>query len=110
MHKYQKVLSIAEALLRKVELPVETIQKYEELKLKILSEVDNYQDVSSNEETLKALRSEIAVKDQYVNVLLDYADIMKDCTRSISDISSNIFTLTNLPGDEYFEIVSGDTL
>jgi len=42
MQKYQKVLSIAEALLRKVELPVETIQKYEELKLKILSEVDNY--------------------------------------------------------------------
>lgn len=45
--KYQKVLNIAEALLRKVDLPFETIQKYEELKLKILSETENFEEVTS---------------------------------------------------------------
>lgn len=110
MQKYQKVLSIAEALLRKVELPSETIQKYEELKLKILSEVENYQDVSSNEETIKALRSEITVKDQYINILLEYADIMKECTQNVSEISSNIFNQDDLPGDGFFEIVPQETL
>jgi hypothetical protein len=51
-HKYQKILSVAEALLRKVDLPFETIQKYEELKLKILSEIEDYQDMATNDSTL----------------------------------------------------------
>ena len=76
IQKYQKVLSIAEALLRKVDLPFETVQKYEELKLKILSEIENFEDVSSSEETLNALKSEVAVKDQFINILIDYTDML----------------------------------
>jgi hypothetical protein len=36
--QYKKVLSIAEALLKKVDIPTETMRKYEELKLRLLGD------------------------------------------------------------------------
>jgi hypothetical protein len=36
--QYQKVLNIAEALLKKVDIPSETMRKYEELKLRLLGD------------------------------------------------------------------------
>lgn len=38
--QYKKVLNIAEALLKKVDIPQETMQKYQELKLRLLGETD----------------------------------------------------------------------
>jgi len=110
IQKYQKVLSIAEALLRKVELPFETIKKYEELKLKILSEIENFTEISDKEESLNALKCELQVKDQFINVLIDYTDLLSSSTQNIVEISSSIFTLDQLPDNGFFEIVSEDTV
>lgn len=110
IQKYQKVLSIAEALLRKVDLPFETIQKYEELKLKILSEIEDFEAVTSNEENLKALKTEVAVKDQIINILMDYNDLLATSTNNIAEISTNIFSLEKLPVDGFFEVISNDSV
>lgn len=110
IQKYQKVLSIAEALLRKVDLPFETIQKYEELKLKILSEIEDFEAVTSNEENLKALKTEVAVKDQIINILMDYNDLLATSTNNIAEISTNIFSLEKLPEDGFFEVISNDSV
>ena len=108
--KYQKVLNIAEALLRKVDLPFETIQKYEELKLKILSETENFEEVTSQEETYKALKSEIQIKEHFINILIDYVDILTTSSINISEVSSNLFELHATPSNQYFEVISDKAL
>lgn len=50
--QYKKVLSIAEALLRKVDMPVKTVKKYEILKTQILNDPMDVSNDSGNNEIL----------------------------------------------------------
>jgi len=92
--QYKKVLAVAEALLRKVEMPEETILKYDELKNKILGEEQH--DIAgqlSNElisvyqffiETFVNFMSEVAMKgsaeglsDNLITPFLDEFEVKK---------------------------------
>ena len=71
--QYQKILGIAEALLRKVEMPDETIQKYSNLKNKILTEPCASEDQKYNSLIKEEL---LGIYDSFFSVIYDYFNRM----------------------------------
>lgn len=86
IQQYKKLLSIAEALLRKVDMPDQTLNKYQALKQKILSDYDYPTMTTTEPEHLRgevaALNIESRIKDEIIEVYFNLTRTAGEVLRS----------------------------
>jgi hypothetical protein len=88
--QYQKVLNIAESLLKKVDIPEETLRKYEELKLRLIG--DAFLDTSSHSTNHKNSEYQLLMNQSVIDV--EIISVYSNFLGTISNIFDHCLSQT----------------